>query len=149
MTSKRINVVSIQLVREKSFLFPIREVKSPEILFKLVKPFLADQDREHLLLVCVDTKNQPTSISTISVGSLSSSVVHPREVFKAAILTNAHSIFLAHNHPSGDPSPSREDVGVTKRIAECGELLGIPLLDHLIVGDSADRYVSLKDKNLI
>lgn len=147
MTSKRINVVSIQLVREKSFLFPIRKVTGPEVLFKLVKPFLLNEDREHLLLVCVDTKNQPTSISTISVGSLNSSVVHPREVFKAAILTNAHSIFLAHNHPSGDASPSREDIGVTQRIAECGELLGIPLLDHIIVGDGS--YLSFKDKSLI
>lgn len=147
MTSKRINVVSIQLVREKSFLFPIRKVSSPEILFELVKPFLLNEDREHLLLVCVDTKNQPTSISTISVGSLNSSVVHPREVFKAAILSNAHSIFLAHNHPSGDTCPSREDIGVTQRIDECGKILGIPLLDHIIVGD--DSYLSFKDKSLI
>ena len=147
MTSKRVNVVSIQLVRERSFLFPIRKVTGPEVLFKLVKPFLLNEDREHLLLVCVDTKQQPTSISTISVGSLNSSVVHPREVFKAAILSNAHSICLAHNHPSGDTCPSREDIGITQRIDECGKLLGIPLLDHIIVGDGS--YLSFKDKSLI
>lgn len=149
MTSKRINVVSLRLVRERSFLFPIRKVNASQVLFKLVGPFLTDQDREHLLLICVDSKLQPTCISTVSVGSLTESTAHPREVFKVAVLSNAFAIFLAHNHPSGDSEPSREDIKVTEHIMKCGEVLGIPLLDHIIVGDSDGNYTSLKDRNLI
>ena len=86
-------------------------------------------------------------IQEITRGSLSASIVHPREVYKAAILHNAASIILAHNHPSGSPSPSREDIAVTERILKAGKILDIPLLDHVIIGDP--RFVSLKEKGII
>ena len=86
-------------------------------------------------------------INTVSIGSLSTSIVHPREVFKAAILMGAANIILAHNHPSGDPSPSKEDIEITQRLAKAGEILGIEVLDHLILTPSG--HISFKDKGLL
>ena len=86
------------------------------------------------MVVCVNTKNQPTAIHTVSIGTLNSSLVHPRELYKAAILANANAVILSHNHPSGDPTPSREDLALTRRLREAGDALGVPLVDHLIVG---------------
>lgn len=108
--------------------------------------FLYD-DKEKFSTVLLDTKNSPITIADISVGTLNSSLVHPREVFKPAIRKSANSIILAHNHPSGDPSPSMEDIQVTKRLIAAGEIVGIKVLDHFVIGNN--KYVSLKEKNLI
>jgi DNA repair protein RadC len=145
--AKRINIVSLRTVKENSFLYPERNVKSPEDAYKLLKQLLVEADREHFLVVCLDTKNQPTAINICHVGSLNASIVHPREVFKSAILSNSASILVAHNHPSNDPTPSREDLEVTKRLVEAGKIIGIDVLDHLIV--CADKFVSLKEKGHI
>jgi DNA repair protein RadC len=142
--AKRVNIVSLKLVKESSMLYKKRSIKSPEDGYNLLKQFLGNVDREHFVVVCLDTKNQPTSINTCHIGSLNASIVHPREVFKSAILSNAASIIITHNHPSGDPTPSREDIEVTKRLAEAGSIIGIDVLDHLIVCE--DKFVSLKDK---
>jgi len=101
-------------------------------------------DREQLLVCCLDTKNHPLNIHVVSVGSLNASIVHPREVFKVAVLSNAASIILYHNHPSGDPAPSTEDYNATERIKACGKLMGIELIDHVILGD--DIYYSMREK---
>lgn len=143
MVAKRVDVVSCKLVKEASLLYAQRKIGQPEDAVSLVKDFLEDADREMMILVCLDRKAQPTHIQTISIGTLHSSLVSPRECYKAAILSSACSIILAHNHPSGDPSPSREDIEVTKRIKESGELLGIELMDHLIIGSNG-KYISLK-----
>lgn len=143
---KRVNVVTIKMVKERSETYDVRKVKDPKDIYTLIKRFLDDADREKLYVICFDTKNQPTNISLISIGSLNSSIVHPREVFKVAILSNAASIALAHNHPSGDISPSREDILITERIKRAGEMIGINLLDHIIIGD--EKFSSLKDKCL-
>ncbi|WP_237562930.1 JAB domain-containing protein [Bacillus dakarensis] len=133
------------MVRESSVLYKNRRIKSPEDAYQLLKPFLVDSDREQLVLLTLDTKNQPTAIHTFSVGTLNSSLVHPREIMKVAVLANSASIIIAHNHPSQDPTESREDVEVTRRIDEAGKILGIELLlDHLIVCE--DNFVSLKEK---
>jgi DNA repair protein RadC len=116
--AKRVNIVSLKLVKESSMLYKERSVKSPEDAYKLFKQFLGELDREQFVVISLDTKNQPTSINTCHIGSLNASIVHPREVFKSAILSNAASIIIAHNHPSGVPTPSREDIEVTKRLAE-------------------------------
>lgn len=145
--AKRVNIVSLKMVRENSFLYPERSVKSPEDAYKLAKQFLVEADREYFLVACLDTKNQPTAIHFCHVGSLNSSIVHPREVFKSAILSNSASIIVAHNHPSGDSTPSREDIEVTKRLVEAGKIIGIEVLDHIIVGD--ETFTSLKEKGYI
>ena len=99
------------------------------------------------MMLCLNSKNEPTNLSVISMGTVNSSLIHPREVFKIAILSNASKIMLAHNHPSGNPSPSHEDELMTKRIKDCGNMMGIELLDHIIVGDNT--YYSFKENNSI
>lgn len=145
--AKRINVVSIKMVKETSILYDIRKIQAPKDAVELGKRFLEDSDREQLLVCCLDAKNQPTAINVVSVGNLNNSIVHPREVFKSAILSNSASIILFHNHPSGDPTPSKEDTNITERVKECGNILGIKLIDHIIIGDNS--YYSLKENGII
>jgi len=99
--------------------------------------------REVFIELCLDTKNQIIKQETISIGSLNANVVHPREVFKTAIRESAAHIIVAHNHPSGDPTPSREDIEITKKLVETGNIMGITVLDHVIIGDG--RHFSLKE----
>lgn len=144
MPSKRVNIVSCKLVREcPSLIYAQRKIGQPEDAVSLFQS-LENADREMMMLLCLDRKGQPTHLQTISIGTLHSSLVHPREVFKTAILSNSASIIIAHNHPSGDPTPSRDDLEITKRIKEAGELLGIELMDHLIIG--ANDHYSFKSK---
>lgn len=145
--SKRVQVVSIKMVKEGSVLYPNRKIAAPSDTADLVREFLETADREMLLVVCLDTKNQPTCINIASIGTLNSSLLHPREIFKPAILGNAASIIISHNHPSGDTTPSTEDINVTHRVKEASKLLCIDLLDHIIIG--FDSYVSLKEKGII
>lgn len=146
-SAKRVNIVSLKLVKEASIMYKERSVRSPEDGYHLMKLFLEDKDREHFIVASLDTKNQPVSINVCHIGSLNASIVHPREVMKSAILSNAASIIVGHNHPSGLTEPSKEDIEVTKRLVEAGKLMGIELLDHIIVGDN--RYTSLKEKGYI
>ncbi|HOK62532.1 MAG TPA: DNA repair protein RadC [Soehngenia sp.] len=103
--------------------------------------------KEHFNIVLLDTKNQVISIENISIGSLNSSIVHPREVFKEAIKKSSNSIILAHNHPSGDVTPSDEDITITHRLIKSGDIIGIKVIDHIIVGN--ENYLSMKEKNYI
>ena len=103
----------------------------------MVKERLESLDREQFIIACLNTKNEPTNILVVAVGTLNKVIVHPREVFKTAILSNAASIMAFHNHPSGNAEPSQQDLQLTQRLYEVGELLGIKLLDHLIIGDGS------------
>lgn len=145
--AKRVDIVQVKLVREKTMLYKNRRIRSPHDAYELMKEFLGDVDREHFIVLCMDTKNQPTCIQTVHIGSLNSSIVHPREVLKPAILSNSCSCIVAHNHPSNDTTPSPEDIAVTKRLAEAGEIIGIEVLDHLIMCD--DHFLSLKEKGYL
>lgn len=107
-----------------------------------------DSDREKIVAVCLDIKHQPTAISTISIGTLDSSIVHPREVFKTAILSNSAAIILAHNHPSGKPEPSKDDMDITKRLVKVGEITRIDVLDNVIIGGN-DHYQSLRELGVV
>lgn len=147
VTPKRVNIVSIKMIKEGSVLYSDRKIQSPSNAVDLLKPFLEDADREMLLVCCLDTKNQPTLINLASIGTLNSSMVHPREIFKVAILGNASSIIVCHNHPSGDATPSGEDINITNRLKEAGKLLGINLIDHIIIGFNS--FVSLKEKGIL
>jgi len=104
---------------------------------RVLRPVFEKSDREMFVVVLLNTKHRPIGLNTVSIGSLSASIVHAREVFKPAIAGNAAAVILAHNHPSGDPGPSAEDVELTKRLRDAGELLGIRVLDHVILGDRA------------
>jgi DNA repair protein RadC len=121
-------------------------LKSPEDVAAEVRSQLKGRKKEHFLVLCLDTRNRLINHKLVSMGSLDTSIVHPREVFSEAITSYAASVIFAHNHPSGDPEPSKEDVELTKRLAKAGEIMGIDVLDHIIVCDKS--YVSLKARNL-
>ena len=145
--AKRINIVSIKMVKESSFLYQTRQILSPNDAYEMIKEQLEGLDREQFIIACLNTKNEPTNISVVAVGILNKAIVHPREVFKTAILSNAASIMAFHNHPSGETTPSQQDIQLTNRLYEAGELLGIKLLDHLIIGDGT--FTSLKEKGYL
>ena len=143
---KKVSLVRVQTVKERTYTYDFRKVNSPQsakALFEKLE-FFVNSDREMFLVASLNTKNEPTQIEVISVGSLNASIVHPREVFKSAIISNAASIICAHNHPSGDLTPSKEDIEVTKRLVEAGKLLGIDVLDHIIMNDEGE-YKSIRE----
>lgn len=118
-------------------------VRGPGDVAKLFLDEMKHLDKEHFKAALLNTKNQILKIVTVSIGSLNASIVHPREILKPAITASAASIILIHNHPTGDPTPSREDVEFTRRFAKCCELIGIQLLDHVVIGSGS--YRSLKE----
>ena len=139
---------STRLVRETEFTYPTRfQVTEPSEVATILHDYFRDKDREEFLIVLLDTANTVTGLSQISVGGLSSSVVEPRQIFKTAILANAAALILAHQHPSGNPEPSREDIQITSQIAEAGEVMDIPIHDHLIITEA--DYTSLAERGVI
>ena len=127
-----------RLVRERTFTFPTRDqVRSPADAAVVLAEYFSDRDREEFVVAFLDTANTLTGLHVASIGGLAASIVEPRQVFKAAVLANAAAVLLAHNHPSGNPEPSREDVAVTRQLVEAGKVMGIPVHDHLI---RATRY---------
>ncbi|HBE9333767.1 TPA: JAB domain-containing protein [Clostridioides difficile] len=147
-SKKRVDVVSIKVVKDYSIQYTPRKVSNPRDAYKLFEKFLLDIDREKFLVACFNTKNEPVNISVVSIGTLNSSLVHPREVMKTAILSNSNSIMIAHNHPSGGLESSTEDKNITDRLIKACEILGIKLLDHIIIG-SNDSYFSFKENLLM
>lgn len=120
---------------------------TPEQVFRHYRSKLEDLKKERFLVLLLDGKNRVIREVEISVGSLNQSLVHPREVFNPAVRESAAAIILVHNHPTGDPTPSREDIEITRRLKEAGELMGIRILDHVIIG--INQFVSLVDKGLM
>ena len=117
-------------------------IKNPVDVVAMVRKRLKDKKQEYFLAVLLDTRAQIIKISEISIGSLDTSIVHPREVYKQAIAASAASVILVHNHPSGDTTPSNDDIGLTKRLIEAGDIIGIAVLDHIIIGERG--FASLK-----
>ena len=142
--AKRVDIVSLKLVKESSVLYETRKISNPYDAYRLIKNFLVDSDREKFVVVCLDTKSQPVSIEIVSIGTVNSAMVHPREVFKVAVLSNASKIICFHNHPSGSTNFSKEDEVITERLQKCGEILGVELVDHIVIGDY-DKYFSFKE----
>ena len=122
-------------------------VNGPTDAYRLLAPRLADLDREHFVALLLDSKHRVLAYETTAIGTLSATLVHPRELFKVAIRQSAAGLILAHNHPSGDPTPSPEDRALTQQLMAGAEILGIRILDHLVIGDG--RYVSLRDSTRI
>lgn len=148
---KRINIYSVKQVKEKGGLYDLESsfIRSPEDANNIVNVVLDlySESVEKFGILTLNTKNQVAGVHILSVGTLNGSMVHPREVFKAAVLNNAASIVCFHNHPSGDPTPSPEDIETTKRLVDAGELMGIQVLDHIVVGDN--RFYSLKEQGMM
>ena len=122
-------------------------ISGPNDITDLLMEEMRYLKKEYFKIAILDTKNQIITIENISIGNLNSSIVHPREVFNRAIKRSANSIILVHNHPSGDPTPSSEDINITNRLIEAGSILGIKVLDHIIIGDN--KYISFKERNII
>lgn len=122
-------------------------IRSPQDLVNLVMEEMRYFKEEHFRAIFLDTRNQVINNRDLSIGSLNASIAHPREILRAAITHSAAAFVLVHNHPSGDPTPSAEDVTLTKRMKEAGELIGIPALDHLVIGDGV--YVSFKERGMM
>ena len=122
-------------------------IRSPQDAADLVMPELRDELQEHFKGIFLNSKNEVLKIRTITIGSLDASMITPRELFRDAISTNSASVIIAHNHPSGDPTPSQEDISVSKRLCEAGKVVGIEVLDHLVIGEG--RWVSLKERGLM
>lgn len=137
----------LMMVRDGSVRIRKAKLTAPEVAFDLLKSYLKDLDREHFVVVALDVRMAPLGINTVSIGAVDATVVHPREVYKFAILSNATSILLGHNHPSGDPTPSKDDIELTKRLVSTGKVLGIDVTDHLVIGNG--DYYSMKRQGLI
>lgn len=140
-------VYEILTIKEEvnHYLRPFTRYTSPEQVFDTFS-FLRRETKEYFFAIHLDGKNRICCVDEVSVGSLNQSVVHPREVFKTALLSSAASIILVHNHPTGDSTPSREDIEITRRLKEAGEIIGVKLLDHIIIGDS---YLSFAGQGLL
>lgn len=148
--SKAIRVLAaVQLGKRMATAVPERKycIRSNEDVAKLLMERLRYEKKEHFICILLNSKGEVIETDTVSVGELSATVVHPREVFSGAARKSAASIILAHNHPSGDPSPSRQDIETTRRLVECGRLMGIKVLDHIIIGNGS--FVSLRAMDMM
>ena len=137
----------VMLVKEGVISTKKKKIGNPEDLAEILKKYLEGVDREVFCSILLDRKNNILGVNTISVGGLFTSLAHPREVFKPALILGAAAIVLGHNHPSGDPSPSEQDCTLTEDMVEAGKILGIEILDHVIIGD--DEYYSFKMEGLL
>jgi DNA repair protein RadC len=134
-------IYRVTLVRESTIAqLPNTPVRKATEAAAILRPFFAALDREQFVVLLLDAQHSPIGINIVSIGSLTASIVHPREAFKAAILANAAAVIVAHNHPSNSVEPSREDVELTRRLREAGELLGIRVLDSLVLGEGDSLY---------
>jgi len=125
----------------------VYELSNPKAVYEYLAPRVSQLEQEQFMVILLNAKNHVLDVeSIVSKGTQTSTLVHPREIFKPAIRRSAHAIILAHNHPSGDPTPSREDREITRRLIEAGKLIGIEVLDHLVIGDG--RYVSFRERKL-
>lgn len=124
-----------------------RKVTSPQDIADIFIPLLRDETKENFLVVCLNSANKIIRYETISIGNLNSSVVHPREIFKAAIENSSASIILLHNHPSGNPEPSNEDISITRKIVDSGKIMDIPVFDHIII--AGNGYTSFVEKRIL
>lgn len=124
-----------------------QKIETPKTVFDILKNDLRDKKKEHFKLLSLNSRNQLISIDDISIGTLTASLAHPREIFYPAIKNSAATIILVHNHPSGDPTPSKDDIKITKRLVKASQFLGIGISDHLIIG--RDNFFSFKEKGLL
>jgi len=138
----------LKVVRERRHGYgTLKRVRSAHDVYEAFRERFEPLDREQFVVLLLDGKNRVLGFNVVSTGSLTAALVHPREVFKPAILANAAAIILLHNHPSGDAEPSPEDRAITERLRHAGELLGIRILDHVVIGDG--RYVSFAEQQLL
>ena len=144
----KLEQVAIRMV-EQPPLYSNEPMNNPDVAIRVMNEFLSQMDRELFCIVNLQADLTPINMNIVSVGSLNEALINPREIFKSAILSNATSMILLHSHPSGNLNPSREDTVMTDRMLKLSELLGIPLVDHIIVGGKNDSYFSFKEKHVL
>ncbi len=145
----KIQKYKTMMVKDGKHSSPVNRVVEPKGAAEALRDYLQYEDKENFVILLLDIKNRIRGISTISVGNINSAIVSPRNIFQVALAAgNVASIILGHNHPSGDPTPSGEDIKVTKRLVDCGELLGLKVIDHVIIGEEGN-YISFREKGLI
>jgi DNA repair protein RadC len=143
-----ISIYRISLIKERAIPYAhATHVLTPKDVSELMTEYLQGTDREHFIALFLDANSAVIGMHTVSIGTLTESLVHPRELFKGAILANAASVIVAHNHPSGAARPSDADICVTSKLREAGRIIGIPLEDHVILGE--DSFVSLRELGLL
>lgn len=147
-TRYQVKLLSLTVVRDASAPDP-RILSSPTAVVDLMLQLMPDDDREHFWGLYLNAQNHLLVVYPISTGTLTASLVHPREVFKPAILRGAASVILVHNHPSGDPSPSKEDLQLTRQLAKAAELLDLRLHDHVIIANGTGRWMSLAQQSIL
>lgn len=151
-TTRKISIKEISAImktvvlRENAPTWVTNRFTDPLQIFEMFRD-LYNETKEHFVTLHLDVKNRIICKETVSIGSLNQSIIHPREVFKTALLSNAAAVILMHNHPSGDPEPSSEDKAITRRLQEAGDIMGIKVLDHIIIGD--DNYLSFVQAGLM
>lgn len=143
MNNKKINIISLKVCKEKSVEYSFERIIKPKDILKLVKTAVGDTDREYFMVINLNNQNLPNSIEITSIGSLTETMVSPREVFKSAIVSNSARIILCHTHPSGSTSPSDADIKITNALVKIGKFLDIPVIEDLIVG--GDSVYSLME----
>jgi DNA repair protein RadC len=146
----RLKLATWTVIREPGQPAP-RRLENPAAVAELARDLVraADDDKEHFWVVLLDAQNRNRFHTEVSIGTQSASLVHPREVFGPALREGAVALILIHNHPSGDPTPSRDDVALTRKLVECSKLLDLTIHDHVVVGNGSERYVSMAERNLL
>lgn len=148
-----ISTLNLRVIKETSCRYDIdsKIISSPKEAVRVFNEVynLNERAEEILVLMTLDTKNKVTGMFQVSQGAIDMSIVHPREIFKRALLQNAASIMIAHNHPSGDPKPSKDDINITIRLQQAGDIIGIKLLDHIVIGSDNNTFLSMKQKVII
>ena len=148
LSENKLDVVSVRLVKDQP-LMSDTQITTPEDAVKLIGKELCEMDRECVVILCMKTNGIPICCSVCSIGCLNQALIQPREIFKVAILANAASIILIHNHPSSSIHPSKEDTVITDKLINACQLMDIPLLDHIIVGGDNSGYFSFKEKDVL
>ena len=143
VSGHKVGIVHLEMVREERSLYGMEQFKNASEAVETVRSLFENADREMMVVLSLDAKNTPIAVEVVAVGGIDNCVIDVRNIFMHAVISNASNIICFHNHPSGVPEPSEDDMAVTRRIKDAGILLGIPLLDHIIIGD--DTYYSLEE----
>ena len=145
---EKIDIVKLKMVRDRSVSYGQKQITGPKQLAELGLKLLKNADREMFVLICLNIRNYVNCIHLVGIGTLSMTIISAREVLKTALLSNSAAIAFVHNHPSGDPEPSNEDIEITRKLAECAAIFDIKVLDHVIVADK-NQFVSLVERGVL
>jgi DNA repair protein RadC len=140
-------VWSYQVVRDRALTVESKIASNSTNAARILREFIGKSSKEHVVMMALDARHAIIGLNLVSIGTMTASMIHPREVYQPALMLSAASIIIAHNHPSNDPTPSQEDHDITRRLVRAGEILGVPLMDHIVIAD--DSYFSFREHGLL